>query len=94
MKVLKYLDKNIEIVKKSEFDIISNIRYKDLLKEYFMSEEFENSIHKLRKENESEEYINDYIDNAINYINFFINHKKDMNQESDNSCKNDENESL
>ena len=59
-----------------------------------MSEEFENSIHKLRKENESEEYINDYIDNAINYINFFINHKKDMNQESDNSCKNDENESL
>lgn len=94
LKVLKYLEKNKEIVKKSEFDIISNMRYKDILKEYFMSEEFEKSIHKLKEKNESEEYINDYISNAINYINFFMNHKKDMNQESDYSCKNDENESL
>jgi len=82
IKVLKYLDKYEEITKNSQFDIISNMKYKDILKEYFNSKEFEESIIKLRDEDkESEIYINDYITYGINYINFFMDHKKDMNSD-------------
>ena len=58
------------------------MKYKDILKEYFNSKEFEESIIKLRDEDkESEIYINDYITYGINYINFFMDHKKDMNSD-------------
>jgi hypothetical protein len=52
--VLDYLDKNPDICKKSGFDIISNMKYSDLLEAYFKSEEFDKSIIKLREENEEE----------------------------------------
>ena len=71
LRVLQYLDKNPDICKASGFDIISNMKYSDLLKEYFISDEFDNSINKLRKENEDEYYINEYINKAKNYVNFF-----------------------
>ena len=47
------------------------MKYSDLLKEYFISDEFDNAINKLRKENEDEYYINEYINKAKNYVNFF-----------------------
>lgn len=70
--VLEYLDKNPEICQNSGFDIISNMKYADLLDEYFKSEEFERAIYKLKEENEDEEYIKEYILKSKNYLNFFM----------------------
>ena len=71
MKVLEYLDNNPEICKNSGFDLISKMKYSDLLEEYFKSEEFQKAINKLREENEEEDYINEYINKAKNYVKFF-----------------------
>ena len=70
--VLEYLDNNPEICQNSGFDIISKMKYADLLSEYFKSEEFERAICKLREENEDEEYIKEYIFKSKNYLNFFL----------------------
>ena len=72
LSVLEYLDKNPEICKKSGFDLISKMKYCDLLNEYFQSDEFERAIFKLREENEDEEYIKEYISKSKNYVNFFM----------------------
>ena len=77
--VLDYLDKNPDICKKSGFDIISNMKYSDLLEEYFKSEEFDKSIIKLREENEEECYINEYINKAKNYVKFFSREPPNIN---------------
>ena len=71
LRVLEYLDKNQEICKNSGFDIISKMKYSDLLEEYFKSDEFDKAIIKLREENEQEDYINEYINKAKTYVNFF-----------------------
>ena len=71
LRVLEYLDKNQEICKNSGFDIISKMKYSDLLEEYFKSDEFGKAIIKLREENEEEDYINEYINKAKTYVNFF-----------------------
>ncbi len=76
LQVLRYLDNNIEISKKAGFDIISNMIYADILKEYFNSYEFENSISKLRNEEENEEYISEYLIKAKTYVKFFLRHKE------------------
>ena len=68
---LEYLENNPEISKKSGFDIIKNMKYRDLLQSYFLSEEFEYSISQLKNKKESDEYINDYIYLSQNYINYF-----------------------
>ena len=86
--VLDYLDKNPDICKKSGFDIISNMKYSDLLEEYFKSEEFDKSIIKLREENEEEYYINEYINNAKNYIKFFSQEPLNLNKIKKNDKKN------
>ena len=72
LNVLEYLDKNPEICKNSGFDIISKMKYKDLLEEYFQSDEFERAIIKLKEENEDEEYIKEYINKSKSYIHFFL----------------------
>ena len=71
LKVLEYLDKNMDICEKSGFDIISNMKYSDLLDEYFTSKEFQRAIKKLQEENEEEDYIKEYIKKAKNYVKFF-----------------------
>ena len=76
LKVLKYLDNNIEISKNSGFDIISKMIYSDILNEYFSSLEFENSILKLKSEEENEDYINEYLVKAKTYVKFFMKHKE------------------
>jgi hypothetical protein len=86
--VLDYLDKNPDICKKSGFDIISNMKYSDLLEAYFKSEEFDKSIIKLREENEEEYYINEYINNAKNYIKFFSQEPLNLNKIKKNDKKN------
>ena len=85
--VLKYLEKNPEICKRSGFDIIGEKKYKDLLQIYFFSSEFENSIIRLKKENESKEYIQEYILRARSYVSFYSNYGKSSNTiiDEDNS---------
>ena len=71
LNTLKYLDKNPEICEKSGFDLISKMKYGDLLEEYFRSHEFDKAVNKLYEENEKEEYVNEYIKKAKTYIKFF-----------------------
>lgn len=99
--VLNYLDQNPEIDKKSGFNIIKDMKYKDLLNKYFNSEQFENSILQLKEEGESPEYINKYIIKAKNYIEFYIKGNKskyDKNEESnfddEKYCNNEKNENI
>ena len=77
--VIEYLESNPEISKKSGFDIVKNMKYKDILKRYFISNEFEDSLNELKKENETQEYIQYYIYYAKNYIGYYTN--------NDNSCE-------
>ena len=70
-KVLKYLEENPEISERAGFDIIQDMKYIDLLKLYFISTQFENSIQQLKNENESSDYIQEYIYRAKTYIRFF-----------------------
>ena len=75
--VLKYLEQHENISKSSGFDIIKNKKYKDLLNIYFSSLEFENSITRLKSENENNDYIQEYIFTAKHYVEFFSNNNCD-----------------
>ena len=75
VKVLRYLEKNQDICIKSTFNIIGNITFKDMFNEYLKSEEFEKEIEKLKTENNTDNYINDYIIKAHKFINYFLNEK-------------------
>ena len=85
--VLNYLKNNGDICKKSEFEKIKNMKYKDLLKAYFRSHEFEQSIIKLRNKNEEINYIEEYINNAINYVDFYGNNKRNIIKDNNNIKK-------
>ena len=78
--VLKYLEQHENISKSSGFDIIKDKKYKDLLKIYFSSLEFENSITRLKSENENNDYIQEYIFTAKHYVEFFSNNNGDENE--------------
>ena len=71
LNVLDYLDIHPEICKKSGFDVISKMKYIDILTEYFSSTEFKYSIISLKEENEDLEYIKEYLSKAKGYIEFF-----------------------
>ena len=71
LEVLKYLDENPSINKISSFNIIRKMKYKDLLKAYFISKEFENSINELSKKGEKVDYIERYVNEALRYVHFF-----------------------
>ena len=70
-KVLKYLEDNYEISRKSNFNVIGNMTFKDMFKEYLKSEEFEREIEKLKEEQNNDNYIKDYIIKAYGFINYF-----------------------
>ena len=69
--VLQYLAQNEEIEKKSGFDLIKDKKYKELMEIYFSSLEFEQSLIRLKEENEDIDYIIEYIYIARHYIDFF-----------------------
>lgn len=69
--VLNYLEKNPELSEKSGFNLLGNMKYSELLNCYFVSKEFEKSIDKLKKEKENDDYIEEYISKANNYVDFF-----------------------
>ena len=71
-KILEYLKNNKEISRLSGFDIVKKMKYKDILKNYFNSREFENSIEILKdREKESYEYIQEYILVAKSYVAYY-----------------------
>ena len=63
---------NPEISKNSEFEKIKNMLYVDIVKAYFMSEEFEKSIKDLCK-SEDKLYIVEYVNKALIYEEYFSN---------------------
>lgn len=69
--VLQYLAQNEAIEKKSGFDLIKDKKYKELMEIYFSSLEFEQSLIRLKEENEDIDYIIEYIYIARHYIDFF-----------------------
>ena len=75
--VINYLMVNDDIRKKTEFDKIINMTYEELLKAYFSSAEFEDSLVELYKKNKQEkiDYFEDYIYRAKSYISFFKKNK-------------------
>jgi hypothetical protein len=75
VRVLKYLENNEEICKKSNFNVLGNMTFKELFREYLKSEEFEKEIEKLKEEQNNDNYIIEYIIKAYNFINYFSNEK-------------------
>ena len=69
---LQYLEKNQEISKISGFNILKKMKYRDILRNYFSSIEFEQSVKQLEKENEDNEYIQEYIRLSKGYIDYFM----------------------
>ena len=69
---LKYLEENPKISEISGFNVLKKMKYKDILRRYFSSIEFEQSIKQLEKDNEDNEYIQEYICLAKNYIDYFM----------------------
>ena len=76
MEVLNYLKENPEICVNSEFEKIKNMKYIDILKAYFSSMEFEESIIELYNKKEKIDYIEEYVNKALTYVNFFADNKK------------------
>ena len=76
LKVLKFLKEKPEICKNSEFNRIKDMKYIDILKAYFISSEFEKSIIDLHNKGEKIDYIEDYINVALSYVNYFVNLEK------------------
>jgi len=82
--VLKYLEENPDISERSGFDEIKDKKYKDILKNYFISSQFEESLYQLKEQNETPEYIREYIKKAKTYISFYGNVKnKDEDEDED-----------
>ena len=80
IKTKKFLDKNPDLSEKSNWNLIQNMTYKKLLEAFFLSEEFEKSIIALKTKAEkskkkdkkvSSQYIENYINIALKYIDFF-----------------------
>ena len=88
-KVLEYLENNPKISENSGFDLIKNMKYKEILNAYFHSKQFEDSIIQLKNENETHEYIQSYIYYAETYIQYFIsnNSNKEKNSGNENNLE-------
>ena len=72
LRVMEYLENNPDIVKRSKFDIISNMTVTQMFNEYLKSDEFEKEIVKLEEEEgDDANYIKDYITKAFGYVNYF-----------------------
>ena len=74
IEILKYLEENRKISDESGWEIIKNMKYKNLLKAYFNSNEFEQAIEDLSKK-ETANYTNAYIHFASTYVDYFLNYE-------------------
>jgi hypothetical protein len=71
--ILNYLNENPEINNISGFDKIKKMKYVDILKAYFLSGEFENSIINMIKQKEDNYYIEKYVNTALTYVDYYSN---------------------
>ena len=86
--VLKYLEDNPQISKRAGFDIVQKMKYKEILNIYFNSAQFENSIIQLKAENESLEYIKEYIYRAKTYLKFYSSLDDNKKKNNDEKVEN------
>ena len=74
LNTLNYIENNIDIQEKSKFNIIGEMKYFEILDEFFYSKEFEDTVIAESKI-KSAEYIKDYVNKARTYVKFFLNSK-------------------
>ena len=85
--VLDYLTNNPKISKDSLFHKIRNMKYIDILTAYFLSKEFEESIIEMIQKGEKNQYIEEYINKSLSYVNFYKNSLSKQNISYD-ECSN------
>ena len=68
---VKYLEENNLISINSGFDLIKDMKYKDIFRSYLSSKHFKNSIKELQTKNEDSYYIQEYIRLSKNYLEYF-----------------------
>jgi hypothetical protein len=90
LKVLNYLENNQIISENAGFNKLKKMKYKDILSNYFISKEFEDSLNEIRNENEEKEYIQSYLYQAKNYIKFYTNYNPQENNNIENDGKEEE----
>lgn len=78
--VLNYLDNHPEVCNVSKYSIIRKMKYKRLLRAYFLSKEFEETIIDLHNKKEKTEYIEKYINRSMGYIHHFSKKEKKRNK--------------
>lgn len=83
-KTLDYLNSNPLISEKSGWKKIKSMKYIDLLKAYFNSDEFAQTISKLYKK-ENKNYINQYIFFSKTYVTFFQSYQTNITKENNNA---------
>lgn len=81
--VLKYLNLNSKLSEESGWERIKNMKYKDLLNAYLNSNEFQQYIKKLCK-NEKIDNIKDFIFYASTYIGDYLSHEAKENKSQRN----------
>ena len=85
---VEYLERNSEISINSGFDLIKNMKYKDILKAYFSSKQYEYSILELKNKKEDSNYIIDYMKLSETYLDYYTNIKaKEKDELSEDSGK-------
>jgi hypothetical protein len=92
LQVLNYLENNPDICQRSGFDLIKDRKYKDILKIYFSSAQFENSLIQLKVEKESSEYIQEYINKASTYVSFYSQANMTPDKKTENESEDEEDE--
>ena len=68
---LYYLEKNIDIQEKCKFNIIGEMKYFEILEEFFYSKEFEDTVIE-ESQKKSLDYVKDYVEIARTYVKFFM----------------------
>jgi hypothetical protein len=82
-KTLDYLNSNPAIRERSSWQKIRTMKYIDLLKAYFNSEEFEQSIYELYKKG-NQNYINQYIFFSKTFVSYFQSYNPNSTPENTN----------
>ena len=69
------------------------MKYIDILKAYFVSKNFEQSIEALYKR-ENKIYIEEYVNKSLTYVNFFTYNKDSVNNKIEHNIQEEENEDI
>ena len=81
--MIEYLNNNPDLCKKTIWNKLRNMTYKQLLDAYFISAEFEKTICNLQAKSEKKNkkvsalYIENYINHALSYTDFYTGTEKD-----------------